>query len=107
MPQPVTDPVYNIRTRQYEGTRDGFADTDEEAAARTQELAAVEANELTLRQRADLALDANAAFLAKPNRVQADFVAQVDALTKQQNAVIRLILRKLDSVQGTAGAGGK
>lgn len=40
------------------------------------------------------ALDANAAFLAKPNRTQADFVAQVDALTRQTNGLIRLLLRR-------------
>ena len=53
-------------------------------------------NEATLRDRADQALAVNRAFLAISAPTNAQTVAQVKALTRQQNGIIRLLLRKLD-----------
>jgi hypothetical protein len=60
------------------------------------------ANALTLRQRAQQALQANATFLALPaaqQQVQAPL--QMIRLTQQSSALIRLVLGQLDSTAGT------
>lgn len=60
------------------------------------------ANALTLRQRAQQALQANATFLALPaaqQQVQAPL--QMVRLTQQNSALIRLMLGQLDSTAGT------
>jgi hypothetical protein len=54
-----------------------------------------EQNGSTLRSRADQALAANQAFLAS-SRTNAQSLAQVTALTRQMNGVIRLLLGRLD-----------
>ncbi len=51
--------------------------------------------------RAKTALTANAAFLAATNPTTAQAVAQVKALTRQVNALIRLVGRDLLSTDGT------
>lgn len=58
-------------------------------------------NERTLAARADSALTANAAFLALASPTQAQTLAQVKTLTKECTALIRLLLRKFDSADGT------
>jgi hypothetical protein len=103
----VTEPVRDIRTGQITGTITVEVNTPEEAAALDAQAAAVVANEQTLRDRADQALAGNAAYLGLASPTNAQAVAQVAALTRQQNAVIRLILRKLDTTVGTQSAGGK
>ena len=56
------------------------------------------ANGATLRQRASAALQANAAFLALPAAQQAAQAAsQIVRLTRQNSALIRLVLGALDS----------
>ena len=79
--------------------------TPEEAAQRAldvaaaQEAQAVEAtrstNRLTIEQQAALALQANRDFIAS-TPTNADAVAQVKALSRQMNGVIRLLLNELD-----------
>lgn len=54
------------------------------------------ANESTIRQRADAALQANRDFLALASPTNAQTLAQVKALTRQNNGLIRLILNRLD-----------
>lgn len=69
---------------------------EENAAADDRAVAAVAAsNEQTLRQRATTALTANRDFLsiAAPTNVQT--LAQVRALTRQMNGLIRLTVRDL------------
>lgn len=63
--------------------------------------AAVErSNETTVRQRAADALAANQTFLALTTPTNTQTLAQVKALTRQQNALIRLVLRRFDSTTG-------
>ncbi len=62
---------------------------------------AITTNEADLIARAKTALTANAAFLAAKNPTTAQAVAQVKALTRQVNALIRLVGRDLLSTDGT------
>lgn len=57
----------------------------------------VRTNAAVIRQRARAAIAANLAYLALPLPVQADIVAQVAALTRQQNLTIRLALGAFDA----------
>lgn len=59
------------------------------------------ANQQTLQARAQLALTANATYLAIASPSNAQVSAQVTALTKEATAVIRLLLGQLDSTSGT------
>lgn len=75
--------------------------TQATAAAAAQDAAARDANRSTLVERAEVALAANAAFLAIPAPTQAQTLAHVKVLTKENTALIRLALSLLDSVDGT------
>jgi expansin (peptidoglycan-binding protein) len=55
-----------------------------------------QANRATLEQQAATALTGNRDFLALASPTNAQVVAQVKALTRQNNGVIRLILGRLD-----------
>lgn len=59
-------------------------------------------NAKTLRQRADAALAANATYLAIASPTNAQITAQVRRLTQENNAIIRLLVGKLDTTDGTA-----
>jgi hypothetical protein len=58
----------------------------------------VEVNDQTLRDRAQTALANNQAFLALATPTTAQAITQVKALTRQTNALIRLMLRALDNI---------
>ena len=60
-----------------------------------------DANAETLRQKAAAALDSNATFLANTSPTNAQVSAQVKALTRQVNALIRLQIRSLSDISGT------
>jgi hypothetical protein len=59
------------------------------------------ANSATLQQRAQIALINNATYLAITNPTTNQAVAQVAALTRQVNALIRVVLAQFDSTVGT------
>lgn len=61
----------------------------------------VMANRQTLQQRAQAALAANGTYLAIGSPTAGQNAAQVQALTKQCNGIIRLLLGALDSTTGT------
>lgn len=85
--------------------------TPEEQAVIDQASAAQEAadtsSRTTLESRAADALAANDAFLALASYDQAAVLAQVKALTRQQNALIRLTLKRYSGGAGATSAGGK
>lgn len=56
-----------------------------------------DANRQTLIDRATQALDTNRAFTALPSPTQAQALAQVQALTRQNTALIRLLVGLLDA----------
>jgi hypothetical protein len=63
--------------------------------------AAEKANSATVANRAQLALANNQTFLALAAPTAAQTLAQVQALTRQTNGVIRLLLAQLDATAGT------
>lgn len=64
---------------------------DAEVAQETQD-----GNDRTLRDRAATALDTNRSFLTLGNPSNAQTLAQVRALTRQNNGLIRLVIGRLD-----------
>lgn len=72
--------------------------TDEQAQSVTRD---TWTNGDTLRQKAQQALNANATFQAIASPTNAQNATQVQALTKQCNGIIRLLLGALDSTTGT------
>lgn len=58
-------------------------------------------NELKLREQAAAALDTNATFLAIASPTNAQNAAQLKAVTRQVNGIIRLVLSRLDTTDGT------
>lgn len=56
----------------------------------------------TLRQRAQQALVANATYLAVASPSNAQNLAQIRTLTRECNALIRLVLGLVDDITGTA-----
>jgi hypothetical protein len=67
--------------------------TTDEQTART-----AKANGTTIRTQAEQAMVGNKTFLALASPTQAQTLAQVKALTKQNQGLIRLVLGKLDAV---------
>lgn len=58
-------------------------------------------NQSTLQQKAQAALTTNTTYLAIGSPSNAQVATQVQALTKECSAVIRLLLNQLDSTSGT------
>ena len=58
-------------------------------------------NRLSIQKKAGNALAANQAFLANGSPTNAQVLAQVQLLTREMNALIRLVLGHLDSTDGT------
>lgn len=58
-----------------------------------------EANRTTIESQAVTALTNNTAYLAIPAPTQAQAVAQVEALTRQSNKLIRLVLQRFDGTE--------
>lgn len=63
--------------------------------------AVLEANADTIRTKAQQALTINATFLAIATPTAAQIAAQTRALTKECNAIIRLLVNQLDDISGT------
>ncbi len=60
-----------------------------------------QSNADALRDKATAALAANATYLALPSPTNAQNLAQIRALTREANALVRLLLGSLDSLDGT------
>jgi hypothetical protein len=67
-------------------------------AAQRAALEVTETNRTTLTDRAAAALAVNRAYIANPAPTTAESIAQVKALTRQNTAVIRLLLGLLEEV---------
>lgn len=61
------------------------------------DLVLLAANEATIRDRATTALGTNTTFLGIASPTNAQIAAQVKALTRQNNGLIRLVLRRFDA----------
>jgi hypothetical protein len=70
--------------------------TPAEVLAVQQRMESRNANEETLRSQALTALQTNRDFIALPSPTQAQTLAQVKALSRQSNGVIRMLLGQLD-----------
>lgn len=77
-------------------TPDENARVDAEAAITT-----ANTNRTSLRAKAINALANNATFLGLSSPTNAQVVAQTKALTRQNNALIRLVIGQLDDTSGT------
>lgn len=110
------DPVRPAQNRAEEWTTTGYtrwntAGTMVEAraltAAESTQLAADDAaltrgqNDSTLRDKAQQALAVNDAFLALASPTNAQVVTHVQRLTRENTALIRLVIGALDSTSGT------
>lgn len=60
-----------------------------------------ETNKRSLEDKATQAIELNNTYLARTSPTAAQTTAQVKLLTRENNAIIRLLLKKLDSVSGT------
>jgi len=92
-------PSSNPRVRRYLVRDDAGREigTDEETIPTTEQV-----NETTLRGRVATALTTNATYLGLPTpRANAQVVAQVEALTRQNIALTRLVAGLLDTTDGT------
>lgn len=92
-------PTTNPKTLTAVGTTDGALQTAVTAAAAA--FVDYTANAATLTSRAQTALAVNATFLALASPSAAQTLAQVQALTKECSALIRLATSLLDSTSGT------
>ncbi len=70
-------------------------------ATRTEPVPPEVTNADALRDKATAALTANATYLALPSPTNAQNLAQIRALTRETNALVRLLLGSLDSLDGT------
>ena len=61
----------------------------------------IETNKRSLESKANTALTSNTTYLALASPTTAQNTAQIKSLTRQNNAVIRLLLKKLDTTTGT------
>jgi hypothetical protein len=71
------------------------------AAVASEPAAVVEINRRALVAKAQAALASNATYLARSAPTTAQNTAQIKALTQQTNALIRLVVKALDSTSGT------
>lgn len=78
-----------------------YTDDENAAADERQADAVADRNEQTLRAQAALGLAGNKTFLALTAPTNAQHLAQVKALTKQMNCLIRLAVGDLSSTDGT------
>lgn len=67
----------------------------------TEPLALNLANLATLQKKAQGAIDNNITYLGITSPTAAQVTAQVSALTRQMNAVIRVLINAIDTVSGT------
>lgn len=78
-----------------------YTPEEEAALAEWQATQTALTNELTLKERALQALDTNNTFLALTAPTNVQVLAQVKALTRQMNALIRLAGNALDDITDT------
>jgi hypothetical protein len=72
-----------------------------DSGTRTIQTTVEQDNDEALRTKLQTAYDANRTYLALNNPTAAQNTAQVQRLTREVNALIRLTLQQLDSTEGT------
>ena len=94
--EPISDDGRVRRFRVYNDAGQQIG-TDEETVPTPEQL-----NEATIRRRVATALTANATYLGLPTpRTNTQIAAQVEVLTRQNVALIRLVAGLLDTTDGT------
>ena len=69
-----------------------------DSLAEEQKQQVITLNKLTIEEQALVALKKNKTFLSLASPTNAQSLAQIKALTRQNNAIIRLLLNKLDEI---------
>jgi hypothetical protein len=97
----ITAKVIGGTVRYFDASGQEVTTAQAKAAAATDPAAVAETNRRALISKAQAALTSNATYLAITSPTTAQNTAQVKALTRQVNALIRLTVKALDTTTGT------
>jgi len=96
----ITAKVVNGVTKYYNGDVE-ITLAQAKTAVASEPTVVAETNKRSLESKANTALTSNTTYLALASPTTAQNTAQIKSLTRQNNALIRLLLKKLDTTSGT------